>query len=148
MNGASPAYRPRSICRQAQAAGAIREADSDSATRIGEAIDRSLRALMARFTPGLSPAALVAAYLDWAVHLAAYAGKQAQLITKAARKSLRYADFLCGCAQMGQAELCIEPLPQDKRFRRPAGDRPFDALYQGFLLNQQFWYNAHPVTAA
>ncbi|MEN2988073.1 alpha/beta fold hydrolase [Tistrella sp. BH-R2-4] len=38
---------------------------------------------------------------------------------------------------------CIEPLPQDSRFRADAWKQwPFDLLSQGFLLQQQWWHNA------
>ncbi|MFZ2082362.1 MAG: poly-beta-hydroxybutyrate polymerase N-terminal domain-containing protein, partial [Xanthobacteraceae bacterium] len=37
---------------------------------LADITDRSLHAALARFTGGLSPAALGSAYLDWAVHLA------------------------------------------------------------------------------
>ncbi len=42
-------------------------------------LDRSLHALAARATLGLSPAALLAAWGDWEVHLASSPGKQAEL---------------------------------------------------------------------
>ena len=36
-----------------------------------------------------------------------------------------------------------EPLPQDHRFGGEAWQRwPFNLIYQGFLLNQQWWHNA------
>src|SRR6516164_3851891 len=38
---------------------------------------------------------------------------------------------------------CIQPLSQDSRFRAEAWQRwPFNAMYQGFLLTQQWWHNA------
>src|SRR5215207_3896958 len=43
----------------------------------------------------------------------------------------------------GTCQACIEPLPQDRRF---AGNEwqtwPYNLLYQGFLLQQQWWHNA------
>lgn len=122
----------------------LAERDSYSVTALADITDRSLHAGLARFTLGLSPAALLAAYLDWAVHLASSPGKRLQLIDKAARKSLRFANYASryaldrsGCAP------CIEPLAQDKRF---AGDAwrqwPFNFYSQAFLLQQQWWHNA------
>jgi hypothetical protein len=45
--------------------------DSYVVTALADITDRSLHAALARFTLGLSPAALAAAYLDWAAHLMA-----------------------------------------------------------------------------
>jgi polyhydroxyalkanoate synthase len=76
------------------------------------------------------------------VHLAQSPGKQAELWLKAWRKAHRFALWALNAATPDR-ELCIEPLPQDRRFRDPAWRNwPFDALFQGFLLCQQWWYNA------
>jgi polyhydroxyalkanoate synthase len=82
--------------------------------------------------------------MDWATHLAASPGKQALLVSKALRKSLRLARHAAQCAlQGGTSEPCIAPLPQDHRFTGAAWQRwPYNFLYQSFLLNQQWWHNA------
>ena len=37
----------------------------------------------------------------------------------------------------------IEPLPQDRRFKGEAWQQwPYNLVYQGFLLQQQWWHNA------
>jgi len=120
------------------------EQDSYAATALSDVIDRSLHATLARFTLGLSPAALGGAYLDWATHLAASPGKQAQLFGKAVRKTIRLAHHAGQCAlQGGMSDPCIEPLPQDRRFIGEAWRRwPYNFIYQSFLLNQQWWHNA------
>jgi len=125
-------------------AGLREERDSYSVTALADITDRSLHAATARFTSGVSPAALAEAYLDWATHLAYAPGKRLQLVDKALRKAMRFANYLHRCAtQGGKAEPCIEPLPQDHRF---AGDDwqkwPFSSIYQAFLLQQQWWHNA------
>ncbi len=118
--------------------------DSYAVTALSDITDRSVHAALARFTLGLSPAALSAAYLDWAVHLAASPGKRMQLIDKAARKALRFANYTRHVAvEGGECPACIEPLPQDRRFSGRAWQQwPFNLLYQGFLLQQQWWHNA------
>jgi polyhydroxyalkanoate synthase len=107
-------------------------------------IDKTLHAAMSKLTSGLSPSALMAAYADWAVHLASSPGKQSHLMEKATKKSLRLAGVLGECTeQTGQNHACIEPLPFDKRFSDDAWQKwPFNLLYQSFLLNQQWWSNA------
>jgi len=129
------------------AAGTVSESkdrDSYATTAIADITDRSLHAAAARFTLGLSPAALTHAYLDWATHLAYAPGKRLQLADKALRKMVRFANYLCRCAmEQGKTDCCIEPLPQDKRFVAEAWQHwPYNFIYQAFLLQQQWWHNA------
>jgi polyhydroxyalkanoate synthase len=121
-----------------------RERDSYAVTAIADITDRSLHATIARFTNGLSPAALAHAYLDWATHLAYAPGKQLQLVDKAIRKSVRLVNYACRCAMgQGKTELCITPLPQDRRFVGEEWQQwPYNLLSQAFLLNQQWWHSA------
>jgi poly[(R)-3-hydroxyalkanoate] polymerase subunit PhaC len=118
--------------------------DSYAVTAFAEIVDRSLHAAAARFTLGMSPAALAEAYLDWATHLAFSPGKRLQLIDKATRKAVRFTNYACRCAsEGGQAPCCIEPLPQDRRFVGADWQKaPYNLIYQAFLLNQQWWHNA------
>jgi poly[(R)-3-hydroxyalkanoate] polymerase subunit PhaC len=106
-------------------------------------LDRLLHSSLARLTGGLSPAALGAAYFDWATHLAFSPHKQLELGQKAARQWLRWMIQAQKEGLSGDVPPCIEPLPTDRRF---AGDAwrqwPFSLIYQGFLLNQQWWHNA------
>ena len=71
----------------AAAAPQSKDRDSFAVTALADITDRSLHAAVARFTAGLSPAALAQAYLDWATHLANAPGKQMQLVDKAMRKA-------------------------------------------------------------
>jgi polyhydroxyalkanoate synthase len=118
--------------------------DSYAVTALSDIIDRSLHAAVARGTMGLSPAAMVAAYLDWATHLAGAPGKRLQLIDKASRKAMRLAQYCRHCAMNGaDTDKCIEPLPQDRRFAGEDWQKwPYNVIYQSFLLNQQWWHNA------
>ncbi|MEQ1695371.1 MAG: alpha/beta fold hydrolase [Hyphomicrobiaceae bacterium] len=126
-------------------APANRECDPPSETEaFGDALDRTLHAAAARYTGGLSPAALTAAYVDWATHLAMSPGKRMQLVDKALRKTLRLGGQLANPATAaGTAGPCIEPLPQDRRFAGEAWQKwPYNFYYQNFLLQQQWWHNA------
>jgi polyhydroxyalkanoate synthase len=105
--------------------------------------DRLLHASLGRFTLGLSPAALWLAYADWGVHLCGSPGKCQQLAEKAVRKTVRFAIYLLHFASEPACPPCIEPLPQDHRFRSEAWRHwPFNVVYQAFLLNQQWWHSA------
>jgi polyhydroxyalkanoate synthase len=123
---------------------AIARHDSYVVTALADVTDRALHAGLARFTMGLSPAALAAAYLDWLVHLMAAPGKRFQLVDKMTRKTMRFQAYAWrNLAQPDATPPVIEPLPQDKRFSGPAWRSwPFNFIYQGFLLQQQWWHNA------
>jgi polyhydroxyalkanoate synthase len=107
------------------------------------AADRLLHGIMAEATQGLSPTSLTLAYLDWAMHLAQSPGKWQQLAEKAWKKDLRWLSYATRTAFGMPAEPCIQPLPQDRRFRSPEWQRwPYNLMQQAFLLNQQWWHNA------
>ncbi len=118
--------------------------DSYSVTALADITDRALHAATARFTAGISPAALAEAYLDWATHLTYAPGKRLQLISKALRKAARFGNYVARYGiEGGNTECCIEPLPQDQRFTDEGWQKwPFNLIYQGFLLQQQWWHNA------
>ena len=120
------------------------DVDAYAPSALGDVVDRSLHAAAAQLTLGLSPAALVAAYADWATHLAMAPGRRMGLIDKAVRKALRLARYTNQCAlNGGRGTPCIEPLPQDRRFIEEAWQTwPFNIIYQSFLLQQQWWHNA------
>ncbi|MDO5611774.1 MAG: alpha/beta fold hydrolase [Paracoccus sp. (in: a-proteobacteria)] len=104
-------------------------------------LDRLAMAALGRLTGGLSAPAFQAALADWITHLAMSPGKQMSLHWKAMRKARR---LLAGLNDpMGTEGQRIEPLPQDRRFAAPEWqDMPFSAVWQSFLLTQQWWHNA------
>ena len=118
--------------------------DSYSVTALADITDRALHAAVARYTAGVSPAAVVQAYLDWATHLTYSPGKRMQLMDKAIRKAVRFGNYVGRYAiEGGKTECCIEPLPQDHRFTDESWQKwPFSFIYQAFLLQQQWWHNA------
>jgi len=109
----------------------------------GRTIDRFFHAVLGRMTLGVSPAAAALAYMEWMTHLAMAPGKQAELAQKAWRKAARFAAWSTHAALRPDMPPCIEPMPQDRRFRSPEWQRPpFNFYYQAFLLTQQWWWNA------
>lgn len=100
--------------------------------------DKLLNAMLGRLTSGISPAALSLAFSDWALHLALSPSRRELLLLKVWRKYLRWLALA-----KPDAAAAIEPLPQDKRFADPAWQRwPYRQIYQGFLLQQQWWHAA------
>jgi polyhydroxyalkanoate synthase len=118
--------------------------DDAELRQLRDALDHTAHAGLARLTAGLSPAAIVDAFMDWAVHLAISPGKQVELATRGARKWARLTQFASHCALVGgTGDPCIEPLPQDRRFaEREWAQWPFNLVQQSFLLQQQWWENA------
>ncbi|HSD53325.1 MAG TPA: alpha/beta fold hydrolase [Burkholderiales bacterium] len=111
--------------------------------------DRMVNVALSPVWQGVSPLALAKCYLDWGMHMAMSPGKQQWLAAKAARKMHRL--MLYGSEwwrvridpKAGPVEACIEPLPQDQRFRDPLWQTfPYNFYYQSFLLAQQWAYNA------
>lgn len=107
-----------------------------------EPLDVPLKSVVARAFNGLSPASIGLAHYDWWVHLATSPSKHAELASSALRKTLSWLDYAAH-AWSGDCEQCVEPLPQDKRFRAPEWQAPpFAALAQAFLLTQAWWHEA------
>ena len=107
------------------------------------AVDRLFHANASRYTAGLSPTSLALATLDWWSHLMFAPGKQQLLARKAVRKAIRFNNYTARRLQSADTPPCIDPLPQDRRFSDPAWrEPPFCFIYQSFLLQQQWWYNA------
>ena len=105
--------------------------------------DRPLHATMARFTGGVSPSALSQAYVDWFQHLLFSPDKQMQLAAKAVTQWTRYFEYCPRACIDPNWGSCIEPLPQDRRFSGAAWQKwPFNALYQAFLLTEEWWREA------
>ena len=105
-------------------------------------LDHLGHGMVANLTGGVSPLSPAAAYLDWAMHLGFAPGKQGQLVEKLFKKLLRWSLYAYGAMRPDCAP-CIEPLPQDRRFADPAWNAwPYNMLYQGFLLTQQWWHVA------
>lgn len=110
---------------------------------IAETLDNVAGAAIAQVTAGLSPATVLQAFSEWALHLAFSPGKQLQLGAKAMRKHARLWDYAIRNIADKDAQPAIKPLPQDHRFSDPAWQKqPFNILSQAFLLNQQWWHAA------
>src|SRR6516162_9952028 len=106
-------------------------------------LDRPLHAAVARFTLGISPAALSQAYIDWLQHIVFSPDKQFALAEMVARQWARHLEYCRSACADPNCQHCVEPLPQDKRFAGEAWQRwPFNAIYEGFLLGQEWWHTA------
>ncbi|MBB5214400.1 PHA/PHB synthase family protein [Parapusillimonas granuli] len=108
-----------------------------------DALDTLVNAWRARVTGGLSPAAGLLAWYDWALHLALSSGKQRTLIEKGWDKQQRFARYILQVASSRDCPTCVEQLEHDRRFTASAWQQwPFNVIHQGFLLQQEWWDNA------
>ena len=108
-----------------------------------KSLDRAANAHLARFTLGITPYGLSSTFFTWWVHLMGAPGKRVQLMEKAARKAMRLGVYAGQLARNPQAPPCVDPLPHDHRFEHEGWQTwPYNLMYQAFLLNQQWWYNA------
>ncbi|PWE31237.1 poly-beta-hydroxybutyrate polymerase [Maritimibacter sp. 55A14] len=115
----------------------------DAPGTLHEALNHAAQVWLSRFTHGLSPAALTNAWFDWATHVVAAPGKRLELAEKASEKIVRHMRHAVASAGSNKAVApCINPLPQDDRFRGDAWRMlPFNLIQQGSLLQQQWWHN-------
>lgn len=113
--------------------------DSKTNTDVARDLDRAAHAYIGRLTSGLSPVSMVGALTDWWVHLAMSPGKRLELAIKAIDHWTRLSQQALSSVQV-QSEPCVEPLPQDRRFRAEHWQQwPYALIYQSFLLNQEWW---------
>jgi polyhydroxyalkanoate synthase subunit PhaC len=108
-----------------------------------ETFDRALRAWHARITQGISPVAIADAWLDWAVHLLAAPGKQAELAMRATTFLARFGHWLPGAALGKPGDLPAAPSSGERSYSAPAWSAfPFNALVQAHLLAEAWWLEA------
>ena len=105
-------------------------------------LDRTLQARRAELTAGLSPVALLLAWLDWAAHLAEMPGRQAELGVQGWRSALRLAGYALAAGR-SEADACCEPQNADERFLAHGWQQwPFNVISQAFLLTEEWWQHA------
>lgn len=108
-----------------------------------EALDRLAHVVLAQVTRGLSPAAALLAWHNWALHLGISPGKRRELFNEAGEAQRRFQAYAMRAAANPDCPGCVEPLAQDHRFVGEAWRKwPFNVLHQGFLLQQEWWQQA------
>ena len=106
-------------------------------------LDRLSRALLARATQGVSPAAVAETWADWALHLASAPGKRLELFQRAAMTMARFGLWLPGADAGTKRDAFLVPAAGDRRFSDPAWSKwPFNVLAQGFLSTEAWWREA------
>jgi polyhydroxyalkanoate synthase len=106
---------------------------------IAETLDRAAFAAIAEATGGVSPATLLLAWADWAIHLMASPGRRMELASAA---TLGWCDWV---QRLIPEDGGATPpsLPRDRRFEDPAWRRwPYDAISDAFLRAETWWQAA------
>src|SRR5688572_3170488 len=121
-----PDKGPEPAAKQAEggpkASDAPRHEAETQGTPSFETMDRVGRAVLARFTQGISPHAIYDAWCDWASHLASSPGRLLQLGIEGAGIGARLAGFAAR-SQIEQTEPPFKPQAGDRRFDDPAWQR-------------------------
>ncbi|OCK53810.1 poly-beta-hydroxybutyrate polymerase [Bradyrhizobium sp. LMTR 3] len=100
--------------------------------------------MLARLSGGISPLALLLAYIDWLSHLAASPQRQIEIAQDALLDANRLVASALHVYSPGQGPWSLmRPQAQDRRFGgRQWEHPPFNLMAQAFLLSQQWWHNA------
>jgi polyhydroxyalkanoate synthase len=104
------------------------------------ALDRGAMANVARVTAGVSPHAVVDAWIDWAMHLARAPGRQLELAERAQANWASLARFAWAALQGEPVGKPFAPGPHDTRWSHEGWESaPFALWQQGFLGVQDWW---------
>jgi poly[(R)-3-hydroxyalkanoate] polymerase subunit PhaC len=107
-----------------------------------ETMDRVERAVTARFTHGISPHALYAAWFDWASHLANSPGRLLELGLEAMNALARFAQFATH-SRSEETKPPFQPRASDRRFNDDAWKSlPYALWQQAFLAQEAWWASA------
>ena len=118
-------------------------------------IDMALQNQIAKLTGGISPASVLLAWTDWAIHLSISPGKQMDLMNLLQKQVLEWPGFLSSILQTDHQQDSDNQTinansnkphankAQDNRFTYPGWNSwPYNAMSQTFLQSQQFWHEA------
>jgi polyhydroxyalkanoate synthase subunit PhaC len=104
-------------------------------------LDRSLRAVMARLSGGVSGLPFIEAWTDWAFHMSQSPGRRLELAEHGQRNFLKL--LACFANLNPEAPPPFSPKPYDNRFDHPGWQKPpFQMWQQSFLASQDWWDRA------
>src|SRR5690606_32476750 len=96
-------------------------------------------------TGALSPTSALLAWSDWATHMAVSPGKQSELAWHAFNNGSTLLRQVAESLSKGgtPAVHCVDPLPNDRRFRgEPWQQWPWCVVQQSFLMTERWWLEA------
>lgn len=105
-----------------------------------ENLDRSLRAVVARMTTGVSPHSAGEAWNDWALHLTRSPGRQLELVERARRNGAKLMTCWMRGMEADPDDAPFKPKLHDHRFTDETWQNaPFRIWQQSFLATQDWW---------
>ena len=108
-----------------------------------EQMNQEFRAAIAKITKGMSPVALINAYVDWIGHLSLAPGKQLQLIQSFFNKLYRLGVYTAESIKSDHSEAELPSKVRDKSFSNESWSAfPFNIFSQSYLLAQQWFKEA------
>ena len=107
-------------------------------------LDQNVRAIGAKMSGGLSPAALAVAGTDWMLHAAASPALRLDLAADAMVKAQSLAQYAFGALAAPEAAVApVRAKAHDRRFAGEAWSRwPYNVMAQGFLMTEAWWDKA------
>ena len=104
-----------------------------------ENMDQEFRAAIAKITKGMSPVALINAYIDWLGHLSLSPGKQIQLIQSLAGKVYQLGTYTAESVTDSGEKSAPPSSIKDRSFSSEGWQAfPFNFFSQSYLLTQQW----------
>jgi polyhydroxyalkanoate synthase subunit PhaC len=101
--------------------------------------DAIAHSAMAKLGRGIAPTSVLAAYLDWIVHLSLSPSKQGEIFENALHEWNGLLSFVHR-SSLGECAPCALPHPQDKRFTHELWRTPpYNWISQGFLVQERWW---------
>jgi polyhydroxyalkanoate synthase len=143
-NGADPGSVARPEPANAPRGSAARMPPTPQATAHDgfsfDNLDRIARAATGRFTHGVSPNAMSAAWFDWTSHLLRAPGRQLELSAAAWTNLARLARYAARSMIDAHTEPPFQPREGDNRFSAPEWQGwPFNIHVQWFLALEDYW---------
>ncbi len=106
-------------------------------------LDKMVRAIVARYSGGVSPYSVFQAWSDWALHMSRAPGRQIELAELAVRNMITLLDYGAKSAKGQDTKPPFLPKKSDHRFKDEAWSQmPFAFWQQSFLATQDWWDHA------
>jgi polyhydroxyalkanoate synthase len=106
-------------------------------------LDKMVRAMVARYSGGVSPYSVFQAWSDWSLHLSRAPGRQVEMAELAGRNAVKLLEYNVNSAMGLKPKPPFMPKKTDHRFNSKLWKQmPFAFWQQSFLATQDWWDHA------